>query len=447
MSSDSKRQREPRARQATPPDDKTASRAGKRARTDGAAARSSRPVRGHRGPLGLDSDQSARMLLFGVTAVVLIAAAAFLIIGYYVSVIQPRGRTVLEVEGIEVSYSAMKRRMAHEYYSNPTYQDPQTVEFVSQIAYGNLLEELTLITKAESVLGLTIDPAAIDAQERAAANVGPQADEASFAAGFREALSNSRLHDNEFRRKIRAAAIEEAARAKLEEGTPETVEQAKVEVITTETADVAQQAIDRVRAGEVWATVATELSTEPNVATTMGVKEYAFKGRHTPAYDEFAFSAPPGEVSDPLQDASGAGPFYVVRVIDRSPQPLTDGQRGPYLYQQYEKWLEDTQTTMVIVDNWTTDEQAQADAARPLIEDAIEKYIARQEEQNRPQPTVDPGAVQTQQAAGTAAAETQVASGTPLLPAVDPTTAAATPAVTTPDATASTPVATAADGQ
>src|SRR5574341_1318948 len=108
MTSESKRQRDERARKAPPRAGQPASRAAQRH---------------HRGPLGLDSDQSARLLLFGVTAAVLLAAAAFLAIGYYVSVIKPRGRTVLEVEGVKVSYAAMKRRMQHEYYSNVSYQD------------------------------------------------------------------------------------------------------------------------------------------------------------------------------------------------------------------------------------------------------------------------------------------------------------------------------------
>src|SRR5436309_14161621 len=69
------------------------------------AARAATRPRRH-GTLGLDSEQSARALLFGLTAVVLIAAVAFIAIGYYYSVIKPRGRTVLQVEDQKVSYSA-----------------------------------------------------------------------------------------------------------------------------------------------------------------------------------------------------------------------------------------------------------------------------------------------------------------------------------------------------
>jgi hypothetical protein len=393
---------------------------------------------GRRGPMGLDSEQSARLLLFGVTAAVLIAAATFIAIGYYVSVIKPRGRTVLQVEDIKVSYAAMKRRMAYEYYSNATYQDVNTVEFVPQVAYANLVEELTLIQRAESELGLTIDPAKIDEQTRQVAGVGAEADEATFSARYREALSDSRLHKDEFDRLIRAQVIEQAVRDKLAESTPEMVPQAKVEIITTDDIETAQQALARVRAGEPWATVATELSTEPNVATTGGVKDYEFQGRLTPAYDSFAFSGAIGDISEPLQDASGAGPFYIVHIIDRADLPLTDRQKRPYQDKQYEDWLRDLAAKVRIVDNWTNDNEAQVDAGRALIEDAIEKARQRQEEQNRPQPTIDPGAAQTAAAASTAAAETPVASGTPL---------ASTPVPTAPAAEA-TPVATGTvDGQ
>jgi hypothetical protein len=414
MTSDSKRQRDDRARQATP-------------RTQPARRA---PQRRHGGPLGLDSEQSAKLLLFGGTAVVLIAAAVFLAVGYYVGVIQPRGRTVLEVEGIEISYSAMKRRLEHEYYTNPTYQDPQVVDFLPQLGYGNLLEELTLVTKGEASFGLTIDAAKIEEQERLEVGVGPQADEAAFASAYRQALSDSRLTDSEFRRKIRAAAIEKAIRDKMTAEIPATVEQAKVEVITTAELETAQQAIDRVRAGEPWATVAAELSTEGNAAETGGVKDYLFNGRLPVAYNDYAFSAPIGEISEPLQESAGVGQYFVVRVVDRSQQPVTDGQKTPYVDVQYEKWLEDTQATMTIVDNWTDDAQAQFDAYVDLRDDSVKKARERLEQQNQPLPTVDPGIAATAAANNTAAAGTQVASGTPVAATGTPVSGQPTPAAT-----------------
>ncbi len=424
MSSDSKPQREPRAKQPAARAKQTPQR----------------PVRrsGHHGPMGLDSEQSARLLLFGVTAAVLIAAAAFIAIGYYVSVIQPRGRTVLQVDDMKVSYAAMKRRMAYEYYSNPSYQNTQSVFIVPTVAYGTLVDELLLVSRAEGELGLTIDQAAIDEKERVRIGVGPDADEATYSERYRSALSASRLTDSEYKRLIRAEVIEEKAREKLNAATPSSVSQAKVEVITVAELEKAQEAIGRVRAGEEFKLVATELSLEGDAAESGGVEDYNFEGGLPGAYKTFAFSAPVGDLSEPLQDPSGQGPYYVVRIIDRSDQPLTEEQRPSYESRQYATWLEDTRAKLVVVDKWTNDDEAQASASKPLIKDAYDKFVAEQERQLAPRPTIDPSGLATAYAENTFAAQTQAAGASP---------AAGTPVPTSPAGEA-TPVATGTtDGQ
>ena len=77
-----------------------------------------------RGGLSFDSEQSARLLIFGAVALVILIAAGFLVFGYWYSVIRPRNRTVLRVENISVSYTAMKRRMAYEFLTNTNLPDP-----------------------------------------------------------------------------------------------------------------------------------------------------------------------------------------------------------------------------------------------------------------------------------------------------------------------------------
>ncbi len=384
--------------------------------------------RGH-GPLGMDSEQSARLLLFGVTAAVLIAVAAFLVIGYYVSVIQPRGRTVLQVDDTEVSYSAMKRRVAHEYYTTPAYQTLQSVRLVPGIAYSNLVDELVLINRAETALGLTIDAAALDAEERLEIGVGADADEATYSERYRSALSASRLHDDEFKRKIRAAVIADKAREKLNTETPAVVPQAKVELILTSELETAQQAVDRVRAGEDWKTVATELSLESDAATTGGLKDYEFEKALPAAYQSFAFSAPIGDISEPLQDPSGQGAYYVVRLVDRSDQALTEEQKPAYQSARYTDWLGEIRSQAVIVDKWTTDDEAQASAQEPILKDATERFIRQQQLALTPQPTIDPNAIATSQAERTVAAQTAAAGASPS-PSPDATSDSATPVAT-----------------
>jgi len=160
------------------------------------------------------------------------------------------------------------------------------------------------------------------------------ASDAEFGDRYRVVLANSHLHDDEYRRIARAEILEQKVKDKIKEQTPATLTQARLEVISLPDEPSARAARERVLAGEDWATVAKEVSLDSNVAETGGVKDYAPQGSFPPAYDDFAFSAPIGEISDvridPSQEMTNATSFYVVRVVDRVDRALTDEQRPSY---------------------------------------------------------------------------------------------------------------------
>ena len=96
------------------------------------APRAAHPRRG--GLANLDQEQSARLLIFGAVAVVVIIALGFLAFGYWYTVIKPRNRTVLRVDSQTVSYTAMKRRMAYEFLRNTTYQSQNGIQILPAAA-------------------------------------------------------------------------------------------------------------------------------------------------------------------------------------------------------------------------------------------------------------------------------------------------------------------------
>jgi parvulin-like peptidyl-prolyl isomerase len=67
------------------------------------------------------------------------------------------------------------------------------------------------------------------------------------------------------------------------------------------------------------------VSAEVDVQSTGGLHDYAPQGSFNAAYDDYVFSAAIGEISPPLQ--SPAGQFFIVRVIDRTEQPVTEDQK------------------------------------------------------------------------------------------------------------------------
>lgn len=90
----------------------------------------------------------------------------------------------------------------------------------------------------------------------------------------------------------------------------------------------AEKAAARVRAGEPFERVASELSEDPGSKDRGGDLGAFPRGRMVPAFEEAAFSLAPGTVSDPVQSSFG---FHVIRVDEKLPARLVsfeEARRG-----------------------------------------------------------------------------------------------------------------------
>jgi parvulin-like peptidyl-prolyl isomerase len=297
----------------------------------------------------MDSERGARLLLFGAVGLIVAISAAFIGFGYWYTEIRAEQRTVLKVDDVNVSFAAMKRRMAYELSLNANYYQSPTL--LPEIAYVNLLNELTVVHHAAE-LGISVTTEELDARLRQRIGVPEGADQRTFANSFREELDKARLSEAEYRRVVEATILVERIRAQYSEQAPSSVEQVQIEAISTADLEAAEQARERVVAGEAWAVVAREVSTDEDVQETGGLQAYALEGSLNQAFEDFAFEAPSGEISEPLSIIDGQPPFYVIRVVDRSEQPLSEEQKPAYAAREYEKWLEQTQMGMSIDVRW-----------------------------------------------------------------------------------------------
>jgi len=373
------------------------------------------------GWLALDDEQRTRLLIIGGVVAILAFVFGLVLFGYWYSVVRPRGRTVLEVDGAKVSYTAMKRRMGYEYFQNVRYQQSQNaIAQLPRDAYNKLVDELTKVTQAEPRLGITASDDEVTKHLRDQIGVTQDADARVFADAFRRTLDTSGLHEDEYRRMMKAEVLDDKITEKFKAELPLAVQQAKLEVIQTTTKDDAQKAADRIKAGEDFAAVAKEVSKESDVQTTGGVHDYAPKGTTFPkAYDDYAFTAPVGQVSDPLS-TSDNGPFYIVRVVDRSDQPVQESQKGQLASQKLAEWLQQTKDDLQahnkIIDKWDT--KSQSDALLALSEELQPRIRQRQQQQQQQQQAQATAYAQLTAAAGTPRAtppgdQTPVAEGTP----------------------------------
>lgn len=311
----------------------------------------------------MDAEAQARLLLVGAGVAVVLVAVGLILAGWYFSIYKPRHRTVLEADGISVNYLAMKRRMQYELFQSQVFQ--RSPQVLPEATFLGLRNELTLVSRAESELGVTATPEEIAAALRDKANVAADADEKTFADAYKRVLDASGLRDSEYRRLVTAEVLETKVREKFRQEAPPSIIQAKVEVIQAADEDAARLAIERINAGEPWPVVAQDLSQEADVATTGGVKDFAPQGAFHVAYDDFAFNSNIGQLSDPLN--AGGATTYVVRVIDRQDLELKEEQKPAYVDRKYGDWLTATQAKMNIKRDWTP--QAQSDALESVLDD------------------------------------------------------------------------------
>jgi parvulin-like peptidyl-prolyl isomerase len=397
----------------------------KRGEATSGAARSRSARAKSSGRLGLDSEQSARVLLIGGVALIVVVALAFIGFGYYWTEIRPEHRTVLQVDDVKVSYAAMKRRMNYELFASVALQ--QNATELPTVARDALLDELTIVSRSDDA-GVTLDDAAFDTALRQRIAVAADADQRSFQEALRRQLDTTGLSETEYRRLVRAEATETALKEKFQADLPATVEKAKVEAINAQNEEDARAAIERINAGELFADVAKELSIAPGVDENGGLLDFAPRETMPEAYRDYAFSADVGQLSEPLQ-AAGSVNYYVVRVVERSQQPLAEDEKPSFASDKFDEWLTTTKDTMrgegAIVDKF--DEDAQLEALADVVNDARPRLIQQQLDQIAQQT-----ASANQQA--TALAQQTVTALTPQPTPAPVTPAANTPAASTPEA-------------
>src|SRR5690606_3271698 len=100
-----------------------------------------------------------------------------------------------------------------------------------------------------------------------------------------------------------------------EENYPRTAE---ARHILVEDEATARSALDRLDAGEDFAAVAGELSTDPGSSQQVGDLGEVTRGETVPEFEDTVFSAPVGEIVGPVQSQFG---FHIIQVTKRDEAP------------------------------------------------------------------------------------------------------------------------------
>jgi parvulin-like peptidyl-prolyl isomerase len=170
------------------------------------------------------------------------------------------------------------------------------------------------------------------------------------------------LSEADYRRTIEADLLYDKLQDLFANQVPTSEEQVHARHILVETEEEAQAVLARLEAGEDFASLAKELSTDEATKEDGGDLGWFPRGVMVPEFEETAFALQPGETSDIVQTSFG---YHIILVEERDP----DRELEPYALEQrrasaLSDWLEE-QRQSEAVERYGPSDKVPPEAAGP----------------------------------------------------------------------------------
>ena len=164
------------------------------------------------------------------------------------------------------------------------------------------------------------------------------------------------LSQAEYRQIVKASLILDKVRQHFADQVPTEAEQVNLSHIQLDTQEEAQAALQRLDAGEEFALVASEVSTDTFTAANGGEVGWLLEGdlasRYGPAVEEAAFSLNPGEYSQPISSTVG---IHIILVNERGVRELDEFRLQAEQQQAYFEWLQEARVAEGVETLWEPD--------------------------------------------------------------------------------------------
>ncbi|MBI3943099.1 MAG: peptidyl-prolyl cis-trans isomerase [Chloroflexi bacterium] len=159
-------------------------------------------------------------------------------------------------------------------------------------------------------------------------------------------MQDSGLDDTQLRKLIQEQLMSDAVVNKVTENISTKAEQVHAEHILVTSQEDADKVLGRLQAGEDFAKVAKEVSTDPSAQENGGDLGWFPRGMMVKEFEDAAFDLQPNQTSPVVKSSFG---FHIIRVLERDPAREVDPQLLDGLRQQaFGKWLDDQRTAAKI---------------------------------------------------------------------------------------------------
>lgn len=310
-----------------------------------------------------DAERWNRTLLVGGVVIAVLIAAGVIGFGWYQTQIKPLSKTVLQVGDTRYSLSHVEHRMRLLRQQDPTYGDqaqPSSLLALPDVTL-NLLEREAKLLEAAGELNITVTDEEIAAEIRGRGNLAEDVEPGVYADEFRAQVEESRLKEGEYVKMIRAYLLGRKVSDYFDFLAPQSEPQVKGQYIVLDDPTKADQALARVRAGEAFDPVASELGIGSDVGTALNQQDWTPRTYTESNPDEiqsYFFNAGPGEISEIIT----LGDFYLIaQLLERDDnRALGEGGRQQVGSREFETWLESLNNTLTVKRDFTDDDMARA---------------------------------------------------------------------------------------
>ena len=288
-------------------------------------------------------------------AIFLLVVAGFIGYGWWDSQMGPPHSRAMRVGETTLSLDFFSRRVKGFLQdagltSSGQAVDSSTFSSVVNIVVGTLEQEILLRQRAPVDLGLTPTPDDVEGEIASRLSVSRD-DPAAFQAAYEADRKARDLSDKEYRQMIEAALLSRWVSDGFVRAAPEAADQVRIRQIQVGAQEDADTVVERLNAGEDFATVAKEMSSDTATKDAGGEKGWVAMEELDPSYAAKVFALEVGQRSEPLE---GTGGFLIVEVEEKQAgRPLETAQRSAIGSRYFSLWLAE-QRTLFPTTNWVS---------------------------------------------------------------------------------------------
>jgi parvulin-like peptidyl-prolyl isomerase len=168
-----------------------------------------------------------------------------------------------------------------------------------------------------------------------------------YAKNFQDYLNSLKTQANitpeEYRNIVRIALLRQKLMKAMTSDITSKQEEIWTKQVTVKDLTTAEQVVQKVKAGQDFSKVATEVTTDTVTKSTGGDQGWQFRYQMDPAVANAAFALQnPGDVSQPVQTSNG---YVVIQLVGKQPHTMTASELQTAQQTVFQNWLTGAQKT------------------------------------------------------------------------------------------------------